>query len=177
MKDNRGFTLLEMMIVIAITVILICGAYANMNLLKLADAKSCAKLIDVSLDKLRLETMTKWSKKHYLVIEWRETEKKYYLNYVTSASALDVSNWDTACDSIRSKVIAGRNIKIMVTKNANGSDQKVIDSANPCLMIEFLPESGAFFSEWKQIYIYSNTGTTVLHMVSKTGKHYIEEVG
>lgn len=174
MKDNKGFTLIEVIICIAIAAVLIGGVYSNMNLLVYADTKSCSEKINSTLSKLRLETMSKGDKKHYIIIEWNTTDNCYYLNAVTSDVVLAESDWKTNAYSIQSKKIANKNITISCTKKSDGTEISTVNSLKPCILISFQISSGAFESEWKQIIISSRTNTSTVHMITKTGKHYIK---
>lgn len=174
MNNNKGFTLIELIICIAVTAVLIGGVYINANLLVYANTKSCTEKIDSTLGKLRVETMSKGSQRYYLVIEWDTANQCYYLNTAISEEALNESNWKTKATAIRSKKIANRNITISYTKKSDGIDKVTVDSSNPSFLISFYSSSGAFESEWKQIIVSSRTGSSTVHMVTKTGKHYIK---
>lgn len=173
--NDRGFSLIEVIIVIAISSILIGGAFISLNLLVFADTKKCAKEIDVILNKLRLQTLSKGMKYHYVVIEWNDLEKNYYLNMVTSSGELTESTWRTDADTITSNLIADSNITIQYSDRLDGTNIFTINRDNPCLLISMKPDSGAFRTAWKQIIISSRSNTTTIFMVTKTGKHYIEE--
>lgn len=173
--NNRGFTLIELIITMAVAAVLICGVGLSFNLLEYADTKSCAEMVNTTMDKLRLETMSKGEKYHYLIIEWKNSQEKYYLNTVTSEVPLDESNWAARALTIRSKELADRNISIVYTKEPDGSNIKNIDTLDPCLIIQFDKGSGAYLSDWRQIIISSRADTSVIQMVTKTGKHYIKD--
>jgi prepilin-type N-terminal cleavage/methylation domain-containing protein len=174
MKDNKGFTLVELIIVIAIAAIMTIGVYASMNILVLADTKSCSKVIDVTLNQLRLETMSKGNVKHYMVIEWNNIKSCYYLNVVTSDIPLNEINWNTQADTVKNKVIADKDLIISYTDQPDGTNIRLIDASNPYILIQFTPSSGAFESVWKQIIVTSKVDTATINMVTKTGKHYVD---
>ncbi|MHB8131256.1 MAG: prepilin-type N-terminal cleavage/methylation domain-containing protein [Mobilitalea sp.] len=174
MKNNKGFTLVELIIVIAIAAIMTIGVAASMNLLVFAHSKSCANEINETLDQLRLETMSKGSVKHYIIIEWNNIQSGYYLNVVTSEVHLNEINWNTEADTVKSKKIADKDILLSYTDQSDGSNIRLIDIANPYVLIQFTPSSGAFESIWKRIIVTSKVGSETIFMVTKTGKHYLD---
>ncbi len=173
MKDNRGFTLIELIISIAIVAMLLGGVAMSMDLLVLADTKSCAEKINVTLSQLRLETMSKGSMNHYMIIEWNDSDSCYYLNAVTSTIPLDETNWKTEAVTIKAKKIANSKITISYTDQLDGSNIRIIDASNPCKIVNFQTGSGAFKSSWRQIIVASRADTLTVCMVLKSGKHYI----
>lgn len=173
MKNNKGFTLVEIIITIAISAILMSGALFGFNLLNYANEKGCAEKINSTLSMLRLETMSKGNKNLYMVLEWDTSELCYRMHLVSATVPLNEGNWSTAADSIKSSKIADKNITISYSDQADGSGMVDLNGTNPCVLISFYNSSGAFRSSWKQIKITSNAGTSIINMITKTGKHYI----
>lgn len=174
MKDNKGFSLIEVIIVIIITVILTTGAVYSLSLIKLADVHQCANTIDDALSKLKLDTMSKADRYHYLVLEWNGAKDGFYLHGISSDVPLDDTNWSTATSILTYKKIAGSDITIAYTDCSDGTNLRQLDDDNPCILIRVAPGSGAYQSPWKQIVITGESEELAIHMITKTGKHFIK---
>lgn len=170
MRNQKGYTLVELIICIAMIGVLAGGTCISYRLLGYADTRRCAGKMEDALNRLRLETMSKQGY-HYLVIQWKADENSYYMNEVTSDEILDKDNWSAQSDKI-SKKIAGNKITISCLDQSGST--VIINSENPCILISFHSDSGAFESRWKQITVSSDAGTVTLHMITATGRHYIE---
>ena len=74
--DNRGFTLVELVICIAIMGIIIGMLVANLNYIGNSQAKSLANAIKTAVGQARIETMGKYDS--FLYIYKSPTDNKYY---------------------------------------------------------------------------------------------------
>lgn len=174
MKDNKGFSLIEVIIVITITAVLTTGAIFNLNLLKLADVHQCANTIDDALSKLKLDTMSKADRYHYLVLEWNGAKDGFYLHGISSETPLNETNWSTASSIITYKKLASSAISIAYSDRTDGTNLQQLDAGHPCILISVAPGSGAYQSPWKQLVITGESEELTIIMITKTGKHFIK---
>jgi prepilin-type N-terminal cleavage/methylation domain-containing protein len=174
LKDNKGFSLIEIMVVLVIVAIIFTGTVISIRLLNFADTEYCANEINSEMGTLRMETMSKGSVHHYLVIEWDSTDHTYYMSRVTSASnkPLDSANWQTDASTIRNRKKLASS-KITIATSLDGTIFTDITVTNSVILISFVPSSGAFESTYKQIRVTSIGKTSTVVMVGKTGKFYV----
>lgn len=174
MKDRKGFTLIELIIVITIMMILTGGALISLRYLSYADVNKVTGKIDSSLSKMQLETVSKAYPYYYLGIEWDSSEENYYMSMVTSTTELTTTNWSSAAKTIISRAkIADKRITMRYSDENDGSNQVTVREENPLILICYKPDSGAFLSLCKQIIVESNSKKSTIYMVSKTGSHYV----
>jgi prepilin-type N-terminal cleavage/methylation domain-containing protein len=175
MRNNQGFSLIELMVVITILAVLISGVGINLRLLSFTDTERVIKEVDSALSKLQLETMSQGNQNHYLILEWDNTEKAYYICFATSSSVLTQENWATSTKTVTNrKKLAAESITITYSNQTDGSSSILLRDAKPVLLISFMPSTGAFQSSCKQIVIESSGKTKTLHMIGITGNHYID---
>lgn len=77
MKDNRGITLIELIVVMLIMAILSIGATVSINLIGFGSSLSTAKRIKAGLEYVQLQNMSK-AKSYYLVVD--KIGSSYYLS-------------------------------------------------------------------------------------------------
>ena len=75
-NDNKGFSLVELVIVIAIMTIVLGMLAANLNFIGNSQAKSLANSIKTAVGRARIETMGKYDT--YLYIYKSSVDNKYY---------------------------------------------------------------------------------------------------
>jgi prepilin-type N-terminal cleavage/methylation domain-containing protein len=169
MKKNRqkGFSMIEMIIVIAIMGIFTALATIGFGYLKSGNVKAAAKTIDSNLTKLKLDTMSK-DKKPYMCI-YKVGSDTYMLCTTDTSLKLNASN---------GQKIGNGNVEIV----ANG--EKL--SGSKKIYVAFTKGSGSFAENFEKnptvvknpdstIVVKSQKGTSyVIHMIRDTGKHYIE---
>lgn len=172
-KDRRkGFSLVEMVIIIGIIGILTGAIGLAIGLLRSADTKGAAYDINSALTNLKSRT-TGGKDQPYL-----------YLYLFKDEYRLDISieGPDTYTPTDEAKEIGDTRIQITY-----GSDKKALAEASGTggsgnvLCIAFRKKDGAFLDEGKcvcpeEIYVGTDNVTDyIVHMVKDTGHHYIEE--
>ena len=171
-KDRRkGFSLVEMVIVIGIMAVLVGGIGLSIGLLRSADTKGAAYGINSALTNLKSRT-TGGKDQPYLYLYL--LNNKYHLD-------TSIEKPDTYTPTADSKEIGDTRVQITY-----GSDKKALADASGggsdnVLCIAFRKKDGAFLVEGKcvcpeEIYVGTdNVADYVVHMVQDTGHHYIEE--
>lgn len=174
MKNNRGFSLIELIVVLAIIALLTGGTAIGVRILAYSDTEKITKTIEQSLQKLRVDTMSQGELHHYLFIAWNDTEEEYEIGYVTGSVPLDESNWNNGSFSSISnrKGLCSSNVSISYSNNSDGSDGKEIRDSNPVLLLQYYVHSGAFQSNCRMISIKNGSKIIKINLVGKTGKHY-----
>lgn len=157
-NKHKGFSMIELIIVIAIIGIFTGLASISFGYIKAGNVRSAVQTVDSNLSRLRLDTMSKATKPYMYLYRLGDN---YYM-YCTNSASVDTS------------VANG-------TKIANSNVEIKIDGAplsnSPCI-IGFQKGSGAFLGGTPQEISFSDSngqGTIyILKLVNETGKHYIE---
>lgn len=160
MKQNEGFSLVELIVVIAILAVLGAGAVMGVGMLGGWQIKECVSLLDGGLNETRTEALSK--QMAYLTISCDENGS-YYME-VTGKP--------------REK-LAGDKITITYTTDA-GEGETAITTEQP-LSLSYDRSSGAFLPI-KDTDVYCTTicvrigeeKCTSIKLVKSTGKHIIE---
>jgi len=168
--NKKGFTLIELMVVMAIAALLMTGTGSLVRILTLSNVDKVTQKIDSALSKNRLLTMSKGDYR-YLVLHWDSTTEEYKISTVTSTAALDTTNWNTAGIIESQKILASKDATISYVNSGVATAVMVKDTP---LLLSFYPSSGAFRSNSIQISILIGSKSKTIYLVSKTGNHYIE---
>ena len=167
-RDRRkGFSLVEMVIIIGMIGILVGGTGLAIGLLRSADTKGAAYDINSALTNLKSRT-TGGKDQPYLYLYLLNNE--YHMD-------TSIEKPDTYTPTADSKEIGDTRLQITY-----GSDKKALEDApDGFLCIAFRKKDGAFLVEGKcvcpeEIYVGTdNVADYVVHMVQDTGHHYIAE--
>ncbi len=182
MRDNNGFSLIEIIVVLCIAALLVSGTAIGIRSLHYADAQYCVKELNSALYTLRANTLSQGELHHYLVIEWDDSNQEYNLILATSTDVIkNKTEWESAKSTIEEenaklkisshKKLASRLITISYSTNKTSFSE--IRNANSVILISYKADSGAFESGYKQIRVTSNNNSSTLFMVTSTGNHYI----
>lgn len=172
-KVNRGFSFIELIVVISIIALLISGTGISLRILAYTDTEKITKEIDQSLRKLRLDTMSQGNLYHYMFLTWEEINQEYQIGYVTGDHPLDEFNWNVEGEISGRKKLASSKVKILVGEQTDGSDGMELGDTTQVILIQFYVHSGAYQSPYRTIMVEHGRNRTTIHMVGKTGKHYI----
>lgn len=168
-KDNRGFSLVEMIIVIAIAAIL-AGASATMvRQISFANTEKAAETIATTLDRERITAMSKAGNGYIYIYQ---LDDGYYMKTLhgVSLDAYDASFLDNSghkiCsnrieiykDSTSGTKVEGSNIiRIHYTKTGVFADTNVFSG-----------------TEVEGRIVVTGVGTRTLSLIKTTGKNYLE---
>lgn len=162
LHNNKGFTLIELIITLGILMIIATSAGIIISRISFADTIKATKSVASTMDKLRLETMTK-------------AEKRYlYLYTYNDSLYMKISKEPTpslvGLDSDSAEKIGG---KISVFYSENGGVEEVLGSGES-ILIEFVRSSGAFVSDYDSIRFEYGGKSSTLYFTKETGRYYIE---
>lgn len=160
MKKNGGFTLIELIVVVAILAIMSVGTVSAMGYMTLANSNKCASKIDSGLTVLKSKNMSK-AEPTYMYIYM--INGNYYIDYYTGDNPADFT------PSENGQVIA--NNQLVVSK-----DSTPIEGTDDMVCIGINRKDGSFKNTLlptSEIVISGKSSKKVV-LVSSTGKHYID---
>lgn len=167
MKDNRGFTLIELIVVMLIMAIVAAGSMAGYNLLYMGSARHACESIVTALDAVQMENMTK-AELYFLEIAKDAATGKYILRVISQDASGD------------RREVSEETLKLkngLITYEAGGVSHTVDASAK--LEVGFRKDSGgvrknSYDEIIIRIGVASNGTTGYIRLVTATGKHFIE---
>lgn len=158
-KNNKGFSLTELIVVIAIMGVVMVGGVITTGLLYSASAKEASSKLNSALNKTRTECMSKASAS--VLIE-EKADSKYYLTYEISGNKQEAALFGDS--------------RVVISYKDSGDDVTTIAGDNK-LLISFDRETGAFKSisttetlYCKEIYIEAGHKTYTIQCERLTGK-------
>ena len=173
MKDDRGFSLIELIIVMVIMGVIVIGSMTGYKMLGSQHITSTVKRINAELDYVQVQSMTK-NKKYYLVIEKKFSDGNYYLSVQTENGAFREIQSEKKLDLKDGQI---------TFINKGTTDAILVNSTSPTdsikLEVSFKKESGGIMMN-SFGKIISNIGVSAsaraysIRLVEITGKHYIE---
>jgi prepilin-type N-terminal cleavage/methylation domain-containing protein len=171
MKDNKGITLVELIIVIALICVIGTGTFLTMNSLKGVNVSKASSLIYDEIISTRVETMSKVDKT-YLYIYKNTNDANYYI-YSSSINSLNKVQLDAVTSSPK---IGNKGIMISYKKNTDlpSDDETYLDNTN-FILIYFNRSTGAFESDYSIITVGNGADNEkTIRMIKETGKIYYE---
>ena len=159
-KNNKGFSLTELIVVIAVMGVVMIGGVITLGLLYSASAKEASSKLNSALNKTRTECMTKSSAS--ILIE-EKADSRYYITY-------NISGNDQPA------VLIGDS-RVVISYKDSENDSTTIAGSNT-LTISFDRETGAFKQinaegtpvYCKEIHIEAGHKTYTIQCERLTGK-------
>lgn len=156
-KERDGFSLMEMIIVIAILGMITGGIAVTYNMVRSADVKGMAYDIDSSLTNLKSKNMG--SNKQLLMHLYKQSGN-YFIDYTEEESYTPSGEGESVGESGISLKYDGKEL----------TDGGVIT-------IGIQKKDGAFSVGPEEIEVYdNNVNDYMVYLVKDTGKHYVEEL-
>ncbi len=178
MVKNKGITLIELIVVIAILGILTGGIVLAFSIVRSADVQGCTQTLDTSLEKTKNECMTQMEQNFLVLYKSSDSNHAgYYLGNVTKS---DLATYSLTPE--KDNKICSDAIQISVTLQTGTT----IDVSTTPVYFTFDRATGAFeylytgniptsVSEYPTaITITNGTKTGIINLVQATGKHFIE---
>ncbi|MCH5265666.1 MAG: prepilin-type N-terminal cleavage/methylation domain-containing protein [Lachnospiraceae bacterium] len=156
-KNKQGFSLVELIIVIAIMAILTGLMGLGFGYLRTADSKGVAYGINSGLSDLKSRTMAKSEAVYMHLVE---RDGNYYLNYTDSEDALSES------EGLGEKIGSSA-----VEVKCDGTELPA--EGDVCFAIR--RKDGAFTKGPEKIEVTATNGSKyIVYLVKSTGRHYVE---
>lgn len=162
---NRGITLLEVLLVVAVLGILVGMGSSSMNKARFADARVCADYIESYLNELRLKALTNKGEA-YLII-FQDTDKNYYITIQ--------NNYTVSYHKKQGKKIANSRVKIIGVSDS--FEQQVEGETGQRIILSMCRETGALkpvdSTVYSSILIVSNKKKYRIVFIKKTGRYLV----
>lgn len=176
-KDNNGFSVIELIIVVAIIAAVVTTCALSISLVLNANARTCANDIVRAIAECKIATMTKGQGNVRLLL-YRDSSGSIYSELQTRRTSVD--NWETGNDGAE-KIGA----KKCIVGSADGSDDLPHKSGSAVPTLEtgmwevyFDRSSGSFKSgtSVSDIYVQGGKRKYHIHFEELTGKTTLETV-
>ena len=156
---NKGFSLVELIVVVAIMgVAMAVGGYA-LSAITLANAKSCANKINAALEQTRTQS--------YSSDNGEEVAKVTFYIENTTKNVMMKKSYEAAPEKL-----AGPNMKVEYKASENSPYDEIEDSTG--ITFEFDRRTGGFKSPYTSIRVTGGGKTYIITCYLLTGKTKIE---
>ncbi len=160
--DNRGISLLELIMAISILAILAAGTLGLYSRFGGADTDKAAKMIDTVMEKVRMETMCR-SRKQYLYL-YGIGNSVYYKNSPEADPLAAVLN------SSSGRKLAN---SITISYKITAGMEETLDSGE-YICISFERSSGVFNQNYEYIEMNGPNDTAAITCIPETGRHWTD---
>lgn len=183
MKDNnKGFSLIEVIITLAIMAVLTGMLGLSFNYIQHANTRAAAKTVDSTISKLRFDVMSK-KEKPYLYLY--QIDGNSYMKIAADGGVgkeLDKATGKLLCNGSVSIMIKRYQCDTTGEKLSGTDEEKSLLGLGGIIRISYAKSSGAFIVDdtsgtsygYSQISFGDRVGDFAITLVKDTGKHYIE---
>lgn len=162
MKDNKGFSLVELIIAIAVMSVILGMLIGNLGYINNSAAKGCANSIKTAIGQTRIKTMGK--QETYLYI-YRDG-KGYSMNLINTDSKTGTSLAEDKDELAASKV----SVSYVVNKVTGGAGSEIsLDSDGDYMLIGFDRETG-------KVNTYTDSSNTSVFQFTQDGSSVTKNV-
>ena len=173
-KNNKGFTMIEIILVIAILALLSGVTVGVVSYIRYGNSEKCVAEIDATLDKLQLEAMSKEVTPYMYLYG---TDKGYYMILSDSKDLnrveLEAQGGTRLANNALSVLITGMKMEVggVTIMEAGTKDLKELGFVR----LGFKKSTGAFLEgSYCESIAVTGKGITTIYLVEGTGKHYVE---
>lgn len=165
MLDKKGFSMIEVIICMAIVAVLSVSAFSLSDHLQYANVKKCAKQLNQKLETARMVSMSKSGQWQFYV--YKEDDGIYY--YLTNSGTLDRT---------KGVKLGSSDIKLYATPQG-GTETEITAGDGNVVHIHFTKNTGSFTTKdgatiYESIRMEKKSSNYVMKLIAQTGKHYIE---
>lgn len=184
-KDNKGFSLLEFIIVLGMAAILAGSAVSFTGYIRFANSKSCAEKLYAGIDKLQVTSMAKQNKR--LMIVWRKNNEYFYdvFSYDpltgVSGNAAKTECVNTCTGAVNNGIKFGNSaLKMTYKYTANDGTVTTHELADGEYFFIAYALDGSYKTDMNgadEIKIESANGEGMVYtikLIKETGKHFIK---
>lgn len=162
LKHNKGFSLVELIVTIAILTIVTSGTFMLVNQNQKKNTLRLAKTIVSSMDSLRLDTMSKGNKQYI------------HLFKKGNGIYMQISSADTCDFEISTSKKLSSNIPIIYLKGGEDTEKTLIEGVS--ITIRFVRSTGAFSNDnyYEYIKLGHSSKEVKIECTKITGRFYIK---
>ena len=168
MKNNRGLSLIEVVVVLAIMAVVAGAGLSFMTLLTSNRVKECTNKISSTISKVRVDAMSKSkdsSGSDYYLELYKGADGKYYIRKHLDSTIVE-------------EIVGGSNLTITYTENDLSASTYTI-SASEILTIKFDRTTGGFkpthgTNYCKKIVVSNGSKSKTIVISPRTGKVAVE---
>lgn len=162
LRDNRGLSLLELIMAISIIAILATGTLGLFGRFGTVDTAKAAKEIDTAMERVRMETMCRCPKQYlYLYCIGNSTYLKLSTEADPLAAVLDAAS--------------GRKLDNDISisyKKTVGTEESLNSGDN--ISISFQRSSGVFDQDYEYIKVQGTNHAATIVCIPETGRHWTD---
>lgn len=180
-KNNKGFSLIEIIITLAIMGVLTGMISLSFSYIQHANTRSAAKTVDSTISKLKFDVMSKQDKPYLYLYQ---IDGNCYMKVTTNSKGddLDKATGKLLCNSAVSVLVKRYQCDSTGSEISGTEEEKSLLALGSKIRISFTKSSGAFITDdisgtkygYKQIAFGDSVGDFTINLVKDTGKHYIE---
>lgn len=176
--DNNGFSLVELIIVIAIMAILTGSAFSVFGYINNGNVKKCSRSINSGLNETRTANLTREGNSYLYIYKYDGDIYKR----ISKADDLSLSGTGDKLLSSAGERIGNKSIHIIgYYDDASGAEQQFDfeKESDPVIKISFRKGDGGFSNSttfYKKIEVKKDNGAVdSVYMVKETGRFFIED--
>lgn len=185
-KDNRGFSLVELIVVIAIMAVMVGILVFSMSILTGAQARECAQKVSSQLDSTKTGSMSRYDETMELsYLEKDSIEEVNSDGFYTKSSVYSINKYAAGYEITEPvyRKVGTSKVKVTVYLK-DGSSYEIGKDAGNTITVGFNRASGAFnkaivngsatTTYFDYITFESGIKTYTIVMVPETGKHTVQ---
>lgn len=181
MKNNKGFSMIEIIVVLAIVAVLTSVVSMSVGFIFGLDAKECAQELDDYLKMTKTSALSKDAQE--LRIYQQASDKKYYVDFIEYSFKDVGGNRQLVSNTLRNECIGKETVTIEYILTDSSGLKKTIDDSHS-ITIGYDRSTGAFqkvkendivtTKYCSSIIITRGSKEYILELVPETGKHFIK---
>lgn len=158
-EDNRGFSLVEIIVIIGIIAVVSAGSISLFGYLSSKDVKKCASAINSCISTAKTHSMKDVDTESMFLYKY---QGEYYVKYDKLPSVSKNADGEK---------VGGSNMTVSFTNTA-GVSTVLTDGTEP-VRISFSRKDGHFTAGPQSILVSCDGVSKEIYLVTETGKHFV----